>query len=161
MSDDADEQVVYGEPTAADRDRLAELFGADLLDHNLEVDPDALFGVVDHMLHDERAHVRVARDSGGEVVGVILANEFASIKLPGRALWIEELYVTPGFRRAGVGRELVEQLLDWAHGAGFAGVELEAYRMNTAASVLYRSLGFRRLARERYTFHMSDWDLED
>ena len=61
----------------------------------------------------------------------------------------------------GVGRELVEQLLDWAHGAGFAGVELEAYRMNTAASILYRSLGFRRVARERYSFHMDDWDFED
>ena len=35
--------------------------------------------------------------------------------------------------------------------------------MNTAASVLYRSLGFRRIARERYSYDMAnfDWVLDD
>ena len=29
--------------------------------------------------------------------------------------------------------------------------------MNTAASVLYRSIGFRRLARERYVLDLSEY----
>ena len=46
----------------------------------------------------------------------------------------------------------------YAMNAGLRGIELEAYRMNTAASVLYRTLGFRRLARERYAFDMAEYE---
>jgi ribosomal protein S18 acetylase RimI-like enzyme len=60
-----------------------------------------------------------------------------------------------------LGRRLVLHALAWARAEGFVGVELEAYRMNTAASVLYRSLGFRRLARERYACALADLELEE
>ena len=68
-----------------------------------------------------------------------------------------------GLKVGGKKAELVERLVVWAHERGFAGVELEAYRMNTAASVLYRSLDFRRIARERYSYDMAnfDWVLDD
>ncbi len=119
-----------------------------------------MHGVATAAIADERIVVRVARQAG-KTVGVLLANEMLSIKFPGRALWIEELYVAPEARRQGLGRILVEDLLDWALKHDYKGVELEAYRMNTAASILYRSVGFSRLARERYSFDLADWELDD
>ena len=95
----------------------------------------------------------VARlEPDGPAVGVILANLNFSLKFAGRALWIEELYVTPAARRHGLGRQLVDALLDWAEDNDIRGVDLEAYQGNTPASVLYRSLGFQRLGRERFYY---------
>lgn len=145
---------------ASDAERIAELFAADMSDLGMPENADAVREVARAVIDDDHAHVFVARD-GDRTIGVLLANDYWSIKFPGKALWIEELYVAPEARRRGLGRTLVEALLDWALPNGFAGVELEAYRMNTAASILYRSLGFSRLARERYSFDLSDWELDD
>lgn len=145
---------------ADEADRLAELFHADMVELGLAPNTQELRALVRGLLEVPREllFLRVARDEAGIAVGVLLANAFYSIKFPGRAWWIEELYVAPEARRMGVGRLLVDDLLGYAHTHGFKGVELEAYRMNTAASILYRSLGFRRLARERYTFDLSEWE---
>lgn len=143
-----------------DVEALAAMFYEDMVDLGVDAELPALVDVAGALVQDERGvhHVRVARSETGEIAGCVVANEFLSLKFPGRALWIEELYVRPAFRREGIGRLLVEDLLAWAHAEGFRGVELEAYRMNTAASVLYRTLGFRRLARERYSFAMDEHD---
>ena len=86
------------------------------------------------------------------VAGVILANLNWSVKFAGRALWIEALYVDPAARRGGMGRALVDHLLDWAELHGIRGVDIEAYHGNTPASILYRTMGFRRLGRERFNY---------
>jgi len=91
-------------------------------------------------------------DGGDEAVGVILGNVTWSLEVARRALWIEELYVDPSARRRGLGRALVDALLDWAEEHDIGGVDIEAYRGNTPASVLYRTMGFRRLGRERFSY---------
>jgi GNAT superfamily N-acetyltransferase len=146
-----------------DLDRLVEMFLADMADLGHRPDPHAMRRTTEQMLANNGAanHVFVARLADGTAVGVVLANEMLSIKFPGRALWIEELYVAPEARRLGVGRLLVEGILLWAKSDGVEGIELEAYRMNTAASILYRSIGFRRLARERYTFDLDDYEFDE
>jgi GNAT superfamily N-acetyltransferase len=143
-----------------DRRTLAELYAEDMNNLGIDHRADALLPLVDETLKgQESAFVTfVARTDQDppQVAGVLLANPFWSLKVAGRALWIEELFVRPDFRRCGIGRQLVDHLLDWAEDNGFKGVELEAYTMNTAASVLYRVLGFQRLARERYCFYFDE-----
>jgi ribosomal protein S18 acetylase RimI-like enzyme len=138
-----------------DRDAITAMFAEDMADLGETPDPDALAAVAARMIESPLVYVFFAH-RGSEAAGVVVAGEFLSIKFPGRALWIEELYVRPDFRRHGLGRLLVTELLEVAEADGIVGVELEAYRMNTAASVLYRSLGFRRMARERYSYSMHD-----
>ncbi len=151
-----DGQAIIIRPAVpADRDAMTEMFAEDMADLGESPDPTALSLVTASMIDSPRVYTLVAAQ-GETLAGVVVAGEFLSIKFPGRALWIEELYVRPAFRRHGLGRRLVTTLLDAAEADGIVGVELEAYRMNTAASVLYRSLGFRRMARERYSFSMND-----
>lgn len=128
----------------ADRDDLEELASA-IIDGALEEPPDCLCWVA-----------RIRED--GPAVGVIFANFHWSLKFAGESLWIEELYVTPDERRQGLGRALVDRVVEYAEGHDIDGIDLEAYQGNTPASVLYRTAGFHRLGRERFYRRIGDDD---
>jgi len=59
-----------------------------------------------------------------------------------RALVLEDVIVSRECRHLGLGRKLVEQVLDWARSQGIARVTLLADRDNHAALDFYRKLGF-------------------
>ncbi len=156
------EEIVIEVPREEEAPRLARLFQEDMQDLGVETDLDDLEGVAREVIRGTRGPdpdclCFVARLSeGGEAVGVVVANFNWSLKFAGRSLWIEELYVTPVARRRGLGRILVEEVLEWAEGNGIRGVDLEAYRGNTPASILYRSIGFHRLGRERFYYRLDE-----
>jgi len=147
-------------PSRSDIEVIADLFAEDMADLRIEVEHDALVAMVEEICDDLESDrpdclCWVARlEDSPEPVGVILANYSWSLKFAGRSLWIEELYVTPSARRLGIGRALVEYLLDHAESIDIAGIDLEAYQGNTPASILYRSLGFHRLGRERFYYRL-------
>jgi ribosomal protein S18 acetylase RimI-like enzyme len=150
--------VIIEMPERADIAAMAQLFKQDMDDLGVEVDLEELKVVAEAAVEggspdNPDCLCWVARlESGGDALGVVLANFNWSLKFAGRALWIEELYVAPEARRRGIGRMLVERVLDYAEAEGIRGVDLEAYRGNTPASILYRSLGFYRLGRERFYY---------
>ncbi len=105
---------------------------------------------------DPNTLVWVVRN-GKKVVGVLLVNRSMSLKFSGRSIWIEELYVPPEERRKGYGKLLINHLVDFAEAdSSIRGIDLEAYQGNTPASILYRSLGFKRLGRERFYYYLGD-----
>lgn len=152
------EQPIVESPREGDVFAIARMFQADMRDLGLDVPIAKLESLSKAVL--EGAHADpptclcwVARLApGADPCGVLLANFHWSLKFGGRALWIEELYVAPEARRRSLGRQLVEALLDFAEDNDLAGIDLEAYQGNTPASILYRSLGFRRLGRERFYY---------
>jgi len=144
-----------------DCDAVVELFAEDLSDLRLPVDRQALARVFAELVSDPRSVVLVARrETGGEAAGVLVASRVPSVKFSGWSLWIEELYVGRSARQHGMGRGLVEHLLAVARSQGWAGIDLEAYHGNAPAALLYRSLGFRRLGRERFYYRL-EWEHED
>ena len=64
-------------------------------------------------------------------------------------VWVESMWVDPAHRRAGIGRMLVEQVLDWARRRGVRGAKLEVTSDNEPAIRLYESLGFRMTGQAR------------
>lgn len=83
----------------------------------------------------------VVATDGGAVIG--------SAKMgpnrPGRGAHIAtaSFMVDPSVRSRGLGRALGEHVIDWARGAGYAGIQFNAVvESNTAAVRLWRSLGF-------------------
>lgn len=56
-----------------------------------------------------------------------------------RRAWIHSLYTEPSFRRCGIGRRLIETIIDWCRQQGFAWVYLHASEQGRP---LYESLGF-------------------
>jgi GNAT superfamily N-acetyltransferase len=63
--------------------------------------------------------------------------------LPG--LWLEDLYVSPQHRRAGVGRALLVHVARVAADNGYGRVEWSALHWNTPALEFYARLGAERL----------------
>ena len=146
----------------AEVEQVVLLFEEDLASLNIEHDRESLRQVVLSILDSGESRSvfwGIRSEKGGQLDGVLFANRFWSIKHAGPALWLEQLYVRPAARRLGLGRELVNALLDWAEDNQIQGIDLESYRLNAPASILYRTLGFRRLGRERFTLEL--WDEEE
>lgn len=149
-------------PTFDDTATIASLFSEDMSNLRIAVPEQALLSLARDVVEqassaDGRCVMWVARMSPAtKPVGLILGIKSWSLKFGGASVWIEELYVTPDARRHGIGRVLVEKLLDWADDNQVHGVDLEAYQGNTPASVLYRSLGFHRLGRERFYYKLAN-----
>ena len=60
---------------------------------------------------------------------------------PKKAIHLSVLYVLPGFRRAGVGAELLSRALDWGRSRGSEYCTLTVLRENPAVSI-YKKHGF-------------------
>ena len=61
---------------------------------------------------------------------------------------MKRLYVKPQFRKAGIGRLLVEQLIAEAGNCGFQRMRLDTHPQMLSAHKLYHSFGFQEI--ERY-----------
>ena len=59
---------------------------------------------------------------------------------------IKRMYVRPAYRRQGVGRALLIQLLNEAREIGYSCIRLDSARFMGDAHRLYRSLGFQEIA---------------
>jgi ribosomal protein S18 acetylase RimI-like enzyme len=62
----------------------------------------------------------------------------------GKVLLLNDLFVEPGSRNMGIGRELMEAALDYGKAEGASVVELETEIDNKAGQHLYESLGYKR-----------------
>jgi GNAT superfamily N-acetyltransferase len=78
---------------------------------------------------------------GGEVVGY---GSCTTRLLPGPELLgvVEELYVAPHARRAGVGLAIAESLMSWCRSQGCAGVDASALPGNRAVKSFFEANGF-------------------
>ena len=60
-----------------------------------------------------------------------------------RYAFVEDITVDAGFRRKGVGRALLQHVVDWARDRQLAGVMLETQNNNLGACRLYEHCGFQ------------------
>ncbi len=120
-------------------DLLAELFTLES-DFTPERDKQ-LLGlqlILDNPQHGQLFVLRV----DGSVAGMANALITLSTSEGGKALLLEDLIVTQAHRGVGLGRRLVQHVLDWAREQGMMRVTLLADRDNSPALDFYRKLGF-------------------
>jgi ribosomal protein S18 acetylase RimI-like enzyme len=92
----------------------------------------------------------VARDEGGAIVGVATLAIFP-IPTAVRA-WVEDVIVDEAVNGQGIGRLLVEAMLDHARSRGCATVDLTSRPSREAANHLYKKVGFTERETNVYRF---------
>ncbi|XP_053601313.1 thialysine N-epsilon-acetyltransferase-like [Plodia interpunctella] len=83
-------------------------------------------------------------ESAGEVVGYLMWNRAYS-SWTRRALYVEDLYVLPAARRAGVGMRLMRALCELGLAAGVHRIDWHVLEQNASARRFYDKLGARDL----------------
>lgn len=129
--------------TAADlphlADLLAELF---TLESDFQPERDKQLRSLRAILDDPSIGRLFVLRLDGKVAGMANALITVSTAEGGRVLLLEDVIVRSEHRGGGLGRQLIEHVLDWARGQGMTRVTLLADRDNHAALDFYRKLGF-------------------
>ena len=129
-----------------DLDGAAPLFDAYRQFYGQRSDITAARAFLDERLRRDESVIflAVADEDSGEALGFMqLYPSFSSVSL--RRLWIlNDLFVAPSVRRAGVGRRLLERAREWAVETDAKGLILATAVTNSTARALYESCGWRR-----------------
>lgn len=86
---------------------------------------------------DQAVHGAIARDDEGRAVGIVHWLTHASTWSDGPYCYLEDLFVAPHAREGGVGRMLIQAVVDWARSAGCSQVYWLTQAHNTTARALY------------------------
>ena len=81
-------------------------------------------------------------EQAGEAAGYLVLTWGYSLEFHGRDAFIDELYVAPSYRGAGLGRQAVEWAAAACRAQGAGAVHLEVEIDNERAHALYRRSGF-------------------
>jgi len=133
----------------ADRSNAVELLVAQLVEHRLASDREAIAQAVGLAMAPHSPAWLILALRYGAPVGILLANQEVSVEYPPYTLWIEELYVIPAARRTGVASALLAFVRSEGRGRGLRALNLEVVPTQEAAFALYRRLGFTEVHRTR------------
>jgi GNAT superfamily N-acetyltransferase len=101
--------------------------------------------VLRRTLFEQRAAEALLVEAGGEAIGyAIFFTTFSSFECRS-GIWLEDVYVRPGHRRGGIGRELMEHLAALALERGHVRLDWCALDWNEPALRFYDELGAIRL----------------
>lgn len=79
-------------------------------------------------------------EAGGQIVGTVAVRPVSAERAE-----LRRLYLVPSARRLGLGRRLIETVVDWAREHGFAEVDLWSDVLFERAHTLYEAAGFARV----------------
>lgn len=89
-----------------------------------------------------------------EFAGYITLGWCFSLEQGGRFVLLDELYLAPAARGAGLGRKALTLAADWARAQGAAVMRLEVNHHNARAKGLYLSCGYRDDQRDLLTLEL-------
>lgn len=100
--------------------------------------------------------VFLAHATGAPVGFTQLYPSYSSVSLA-RVFILNDLFVVPGLRRAGVGTALLDAAVAHARSLGAVRVSLNTDIQNTSAQAMYEARGWKR-DRDYYAYHFSPRD---
>lgn len=132
--------------TAADIPDLCDLL-TELFSQEVEFTPDQNLqanGLAQIILNREAGVIMVARNDGGDVIGMINLLFTVSTALGARVALLEDLVVAPSERGLGVGTQLLTEGISLAKEMGCKRITLLTDASNEGAQHLYARHGFTR-----------------
>lgn len=87
--------------------------------------------------------IKVARNSQGNVIGMVSAQLVISTAQGAPSAWVEDMVVNQQSRGTGVGRALLDEILQWAREKGATRAQLLVDSENEPALGYYAHLGWK------------------
>jgi GNAT superfamily N-acetyltransferase len=132
--------------TAADRSEWSELWQGYLTFYDAAVAAEVTEATFARIVADEELHGAIARDDDGRAVGLVHWLTHSATWTTGVYCYLEDLFVDPSARGAGVGRALIGHVRAWAEDEGATKLYWLTAQDNAIARTLYdrvaRSTGF-------------------
>ncbi len=104
---------------------------------------------VDSMVEEDMAHLEIFSPPDGRLLLAMEGEEAAGLACMRRIRSdigeIKRMYVRPEFRGRGIGRHLVDRLVQEAREIGYPRMRLDSTRFMVEAHALYRSVGFKEI----------------
>lgn len=88
------------------------------------------------------ACILVARNAEQTVIGMVTAQLVISTAEGGYSAWIEDMVIAQAYRRHGIGKRLLQGILDWARAQGASRAQLLVDVDNAPAVAYYDHLGW-------------------
>ena len=148
MRQTKDLSVALAQP--ADREAVVSLLAAQMSEHRTRSQSTRLSRMYDQILADDCYGFLLVAKAPAEIVAVAFVATILSIEHGGRVGWLEELYVRPEHRQAGIGSALLTRAIKLAREKGLSALDLEVDIEHRRAESLYQRFGFRRLPRSRW-----------
>jgi GNAT superfamily N-acetyltransferase len=133
-----------------DRDAVLALLLAQLGEHDNTTPRAEVAAGLDGMLARPERGVVLAAEHDGRVVAIAVLSSMWTLEHGGCAMWLDELYVEPALRGAGIGTRLLAAAYETARELGARTLDLEVVAGHERAAQLYLREGFARLPRTRF-----------
>ncbi|MET9633947.1 GNAT family N-acetyltransferase [Lentzea sp. NPDC006480] len=128
--------IAIGPLTTADRARWQELFEGYNTFYERTLAPETYDEKWEKFLRGESMHALCARDENGAIVGITHYFQHPSTSGPD-VCYLQDLFTAPDARGRGVGRALIEAVVEWAKRRGCARVYWHTSEWNETARRLY------------------------
>ena len=136
--------------TSKDIDELLELIQKQFLEHEIECNAPQLEAAIRPMLTDEAlGFILIAKDND-QLFGFAAISFAWTLEHGGKSAWLDELYVLPEHRNAGIGTVLLESVMSEVEKEGCLAVDLEVDNDHRRAENLYKRKGFQKIERSRW-----------
>jgi GNAT superfamily N-acetyltransferase len=137
--------------TPADLDAASDLLEAQMREHDIPISRADLEFAVDGVLRVPDRGFILCAEREGTMVAVANVSLMWKVERGGASAFLDDLYVRPELRNAGIGQALLTATIDHARTLGCTAVDLEVESSHADAERLYQRNGFEPLDRRRWT----------
>jgi GNAT superfamily N-acetyltransferase len=137
--------IVYGEANEADVPALvgllAILFG---IEKDFSADTSKQKTGLEMLLKNpQTATIQVARNTAGKAIGMVSAQLVISTAQGAKSAWVEDMVIDADYRGQGIGKQLLQNALQWAKNQGATRAQLLVDIENTEALGYYQHLNWQ------------------
>ena len=136
--------------TTKDLNLLHALMQNQFLEHQIEYKDDQLKSAIRQMLSDESLGFFLIARENNQSLGFAAISFAWTLEHGGKSAWLDELYVLPEHRDAGIGSAIIDRLFIEAKENGCLAIDLEVESDHRRAENLYVRKGFQKLDRSRW-----------
>ena len=129
---------------------VLDLLQRQFAEHQIDVDEATLTFAIQEELRNEKLGIFLLARQDERPIGFAAIVFTWTLEHGGNSAWLEELYVLPELRGAGIGSQLIDATIVETTKLGCKAIDLEVEEEHERAEHLYQHKGFHLLNRRRW-----------